>query len=127
MLGRIDEGRKGGEDALDCLIAGRDLLLGKVIEGEGWGEGADMFRPVVPLQRFGNGVLTGFNAIVPLRGEGTRVAFPSHNRSHNAPPRHPGHITNTTLLLSDFSALNVPRIVHLDHRNSFPPIEPSPE
>jgi hypothetical protein len=68
MVFRIDEGVKGGEDALNFLIAGRDLLLSKVIEREGWGEREDMFRPVIPLQRFGNGVLSGFNTIVSICG-----------------------------------------------------------
>jgi hypothetical protein len=40
---RINQGRKGVQDALNFLIAGRDLLLGTIIEGEGLGEREDMF------------------------------------------------------------------------------------
>jgi hypothetical protein len=68
MVFRIDQGVKGAQDALNFLIAGRDLLMGKVIEREGWGEREDLFRPVIPLQRFGNGVLSGLNALVSIRG-----------------------------------------------------------
>ena len=66
MVRRIDEGRKGVEDALNFLIAGRDLLMRKIIQREGLGEREDMFRPLIPLQRFGNGVWTGFDAIVAI-------------------------------------------------------------
>ena len=68
MLVGIDLGIQGSEDALDFLIAGRDLLLGKVIECEGLCEREDMFGAVIPLQRCGNGVCTGFNPIVPILG-----------------------------------------------------------
>ena len=68
MLVGIDLGIQGSEDAFDFLIAGRDLLLGKVIEFEGLCEREDMFGAVIPLQRFGNGVCTGFNTIVPILG-----------------------------------------------------------
>ena len=68
VLGGIDLGIQGAEDALDFLSAGRDLLLGKVRECEGLCEREDMFGPVIPLQRFGNGVCTGFNPIVPILG-----------------------------------------------------------
>jgi hypothetical protein len=62
MGGRIDEGRKRAEDALDFLIAFGDVLLGKVIERERLGEREEMFRPIIPLERFGNGLWTGFDA-----------------------------------------------------------------
>jgi hypothetical protein len=58
MVLRIDEGIKGGEDALNFLIAGRDLLLGKIIELKGLREREEMFRAIIPLQRFRNGVRT---------------------------------------------------------------------
>jgi hypothetical protein len=94
---KIDQGIKGAEDALKFLIAGRDLLLGKIIEREGLGEREDMFRPVIPLQRFGKGVRTGFDAIVSLVCEGPRVALPSDNRTENAHASHPGKITNNVV------------------------------
>ena len=94
MRVKIDQGFKGAEDTLDFLIAGRDVRLCKIIERQGLCACKDMFRPVIPLQRFGNGVLTGFNAIVPVRGSGARGAFPSHHRADNAHPRHAGHITH---------------------------------
>lgn len=68
MLLRIDEGIKGGEDALNFLIAGRDVLLSKIIECKGLREREEMFRAIIPLQRFGNGFRTGFDAIVPQLG-----------------------------------------------------------
>ena len=49
MLLRIDEGIKGVEDALDFLIAGRNLLLGEIIERKRLGECEDMFSTVIPL------------------------------------------------------------------------------
>ena len=63
---KIDQGIQCAEDALNFLIAGRDLLMRKIIQREGLGEREDMFRPVISLQRFGNGVRTGFDAIVPI-------------------------------------------------------------
>jgi len=94
MVHRIDEGVKGVEDALNFLITGRDLVLGTIIELEGLGEGENMFGPVIPLQRFGNGVLARFNAIVAILGSGLRIAFPRDNSADNAYPRHAGHITH---------------------------------
>ena len=90
----IDLGIQGSEDALDFLIAGRDVLLGKVRECEGWGEREDMFGAVIPLQRFGNGVGTGLNTIVPILGEGPRVALPSDKGADNTHACHPGNITH---------------------------------
>jgi hypothetical protein len=92
VLVGIALGIHGREDARDFLIAGHDLLLGNVIECEGLGEREDMFGAVLSLQRFGNGVCTGLNTIVPLRGEGTRVALPSDQRAENAHACHPGTI-----------------------------------
>ena len=63
---KVDQGSKGVEDALDFLIAGRDVLMRKILQRAGLGEREDMFRPLIPLQRFGNGVRTGFDAIVPI-------------------------------------------------------------
>ena len=68
MLLRIDEGIKGVEDALDFLIAGRNVLLGEIIERKGLGKCEDMFGAVIPLEGLGNSVLAGLNAIVPIRG-----------------------------------------------------------
>ena len=68
MLLRIDEGIEGGEDARNFLIAGRDVLLSKIREREGLGEGEHMFGAVIPRQRFGNGLLVRLNAVVPLLG-----------------------------------------------------------
>src|SRR5712691_5501039 len=94
MVFRSDQGVKGAQDARNVLIAGRALLLGKGIEREGWGEREDMFRPLIPLQRFGNGVLSGLNARVSRRGEDLRSAFSRYHSAENAPPRHAGHITD---------------------------------
>jgi hypothetical protein len=55
------------------LIAGRDVLLGTIIELKGWRERAEMFRAIIPLQRFGNGVRTGCDAIVAILGEGIQT------------------------------------------------------
>ena len=90
----IDLGIQGSEDACDFLIAGRDVLLGKVRECEGWCEREDLCGAVIPLQRFGNGVGTGLNTRVPIRGEGTRGALPSDYRAANAHACHPGKITH---------------------------------
>ena len=68
MFVGIDQGRKGTQDARDFLIASRDLLVRKVIERERLGEREDRCGPVIPLQRFGQDVFTGCNAIVALRG-----------------------------------------------------------
>ena len=80
----IDQGIKGAEDALNFLIAGGNLRVRKIVQCKGLREREDMFGPVISLQRFGNGVLTGFNAIITLRGSGVRIALPSHNRAENA-------------------------------------------
>jgi hypothetical protein len=79
---------------VNCLIAGRDLLLGKIIELKGWREREEMSRAIIPLQRFGNGVRTGFDAIVAILGQGMRMAFPSHNRTENTHTCHAGNITH---------------------------------
>jgi len=94
VLVGIDLGIQGAEDARDCLIAGRDVLLGQVRECEGWCERADLFGAVIPLQRFGHGVCTGLHTIVPRLGSGPRVARPSHHRAENAQACHPGQITH---------------------------------
>jgi hypothetical protein len=93
MVCRIDQGVKGAQAARNFLIAGRDLLLGKVREREGLGARAALCRPVIPLQRFGHGVLSGLHARVSRRGAGLRIAFSRHNRAENTPPRHAGHLT----------------------------------
>jgi hypothetical protein len=69
-------------------------LLGKVVEGAGWGEREALFGAVIPLQRWGNGIGTGLNTRVPIRGEGMRVALPSDKRAENAQACHPGNITH---------------------------------
>jgi hypothetical protein len=94
MVLRIDEGIKGGEDALNFLIAGRDVLLGKIIERKGLREREAMCRTIIPLQRFGNGFRTGCDARIAIRGSGMRMAFPSHNRAENTPTCHAGHSTH---------------------------------
>lgn len=94
MLLRIDEGIEGGEDALNFLIAGRDGLLGQIIEREGLGAGEHMFGAVIPLQRFGNGLLARWNAVVSILGSGLRIAFPRDNGAENPHPRHASHLTN---------------------------------
>jgi hypothetical protein len=66
MGGRVDAGRKRAEDTLDFLIAGGDVLLGKVIERQRLGQREKMFRPVIAFKRFGNGLWTGFDAVVPI-------------------------------------------------------------
>jgi len=91
---RIDEGITGGEDARNGLSAGRAVLLRKILEGKGVRAREEMCRAIIPLQRFGNGVRTGCDARVPKRGEGMRMAFPSHHRTEQTPPCHPGHITH---------------------------------
>jgi hypothetical protein len=106
----IDLGIQGAEDALDVLIAGRDVLRGKVREFEGWCEREDMFGAVSPLQRFGNGGCTGLHTRVPRLGEGPRVALPSHNRAEKAPACHPGNITH------DMVQVEMPLIQRLVHR-----------
>ena len=63
---RIDKGLKRAEDALDFLIAVGEVLLGKVIKRQRLGEREKMFRPVIALERFGNGLRTGFDAVVPI-------------------------------------------------------------
>jgi hypothetical protein len=93
MVCRSDQGVPGAQDALHVLSAGRDLLLGKVREREGWGEREDMCRPVIPLQRLGHGVLRGCKARVPRRGSGLRIACSRHKSADKAPPRQAGHIT----------------------------------
>jgi len=94
---KIDQGIQCAEDALNFLIAGRDVLMCKIIQREGLGEREDMFRPVIPLQRFGNGVRTGCDAIVAILRSGTRVARSRDDRAENAHPRHACHITNNVV------------------------------
>ena len=94
---KIDEGRKGAEDTRDFLITGRDVLLGKIIERQGLCEREDLCRPIIPLERFGNGVRTGFDAIVPILRSGPRVALSSDDRAENAQTRHACHITNNVV------------------------------
>jgi hypothetical protein len=73
-----------GEDAMDRWG----------LEPRHWRERAEMFRAIIPLQRFGNGVRTGCDAIVAILGEGMRMAFPSHNRTENTHTCHAGNITH---------------------------------
>lgn len=94
MLVGIDQRIEGTEDALNFLIAGRNVLLGKVIECQGLGECEDMFGAVIALQCFSNGVFTGFDAIVPICSSGSRVALPRYDSTDNAQARHPANITN---------------------------------
>ena len=78
--GRIDAGRTRAEDALDCLIAVGEVLLGKVSERQRWGTRAKMCRPVIPRERFGHGLGTGCDAVVPRRRSGmggSRAPAPS--------------------------------------------------
>ncbi len=78
--GRIDAGRTRAEDALDCLIAVGEVLLGKVRERQRWGTRAKMCRPVIPRERFGHGLGTGCDAVVPRRRSGmggSRAPAPS--------------------------------------------------
>ena len=91
---KVDQGVQGAQDALDFLSARCALVRGQGIEREGGGERAAMFRPVIPLERFGNGVLSGCKARVPRRGAGLRSAFSRHHCTENAPPRHPRHLTH---------------------------------
>jgi len=83
---KIDQGVKGAQDALDFLIARRDLLLSKIREREGLGEREDMFRPVIPLQRFGSRRLTASacavttNFISPHKWSGNRGNVPEVSR-----------------------------------------------
>jgi hypothetical protein len=56
-----------------------------------------MFGPVIPLQRFGNGVLAGFNAIITVGGSSVWSAFPSHQRAENAQASHSGTITDNVV------------------------------
>lgn len=94
MLLRIDEGIEGAEDALDFLIAVCDVLLGKVIQRERWCACEDMCRALIPLQRFGHGVLSGCNAIVTIRSQEFRIAFSRHNGADNTHAGDPGTITH---------------------------------
>ena len=66
VLVGIDLGIQGSEDAFDFLIAGRNLLLGKIIECKGLGEREDMLRSIIPLERFDNAVRTGFDTRVSI-------------------------------------------------------------
>src|SRR5438093_9425014 len=91
---RIDQGFKRAEDALDFLLAVGDVLLGKVIEGQRLGEREKMFRPVIALERFGNGLWTGCDAVVPILREGMGVALASDDRAEKTHARHAGHITH---------------------------------
>ena len=113
VLVGLNLGSQGSEDALDVLIAGRDLLLGKVLECEGWGEREEMLGAVIPLQRFGHGVGTGLNPIVPILGEGPRVALPSDKRAENAQACHPGHITHDLVQVESHL---IQRLLHRLHR-----------
>ncbi len=115
VLGGIDLGIQGAEDALDFLSAGRDVLLGKVRECEGWGEREDMFGAVIPLQRFGNGVCTGWHAIVPILGEGPRGALPSHNRAENAQACHPGNIAHDMVQVEMHLIQRLVQMLHMLH------------
>ena len=77
----INQGRQGAEDACDFLIAGRQVLLGTIRECQGWGKRADMFRSLIALQRFDNGVQTGGDARVSgraLRSAGRALQQRSH-------------------------------------------------
>jgi hypothetical protein len=94
MLLRIDEGIEGGEDALDVLIAGRDVLLRNIRACEGLGEGAHLYGAVIPLQRFGHGLLVRLHARVPRLGEGLRITFSRDHGAEHAHSRHPCPITH---------------------------------
>jgi hypothetical protein len=60
------------------------VLLGKIIEGQGWGERADLGRSLSPLERLDHGVRPGVAALVSLRREGPRVALASNERAETA-------------------------------------------
>ena len=113
----IAQGIKGVEDALDFLIAGRDVVMRNIIQREGLGERADMVRPLIPLQRFGNGVRTGCDARVPIRREGLRVALSSDDRTENAPPRHACHITHHVVQVKMHVIQRLAHVLHMFDRH----------
>jgi hypothetical protein len=92
--GRSDEGLKRAEDARDVLIAVGDGLLGKVLQRARVCEREDMCRAVIPLQRFGHGVLMGLHAIITRRGQEWGSAFSRHHGAATAHAGHPGPITH---------------------------------
>ena len=116
MLVGIDLGIQGAEDALDFLIAGGDVLLGKVIEGQRLGEREKMFRPVIALERFGNGLWTGCDAVVPILREGMGVALASDDRAEKTHARHAGHITHHVMQVKIHLIQGLLHLLHmLDH------------
>jgi hypothetical protein len=90
----INQGRQGAEDACDFLIAGRQVLLGTIRECQGWGKRADMFRSLIALERFDNGVQTGGDARVSGRRSGPQVARSSNDRTEHAQAGHACHVTD---------------------------------
>jgi hypothetical protein len=92
--GRIDAGRNRAADALDVLIAVGDGRRGNVIERQRWGERAKMLRPVIPLARFGHGLWTGCDAVVPLRRSGLGGALARDERAEHTQARHACHRTH---------------------------------
>ena len=91
---KSNQGRKGAEDTFDFLIAGRNVLLGTIIECKGLGERADRLRSLLPLERFAHDVRTGCDAIVSIRCEGPRVALASNARAEHAEACHAWHLTH---------------------------------
>jgi hypothetical protein len=91
---RIDAGLKRAEDTLNFLIAVGDVLLGNVLERQRLRQCEKMCRPVIPLQRFGNGFWTGFHAVVAILRSGLWVALASDDRTENTHARHACEIAN---------------------------------
>jgi hypothetical protein len=96
-VGTSDHGRTGAEDARHCLIAGGEVRRGTSRALEGVWEGADLCRPVIPLQRCGHGVRTGCATRVPRRRAGLRVTLPSDQSAEQTPPRHACPITKNVV------------------------------
>jgi hypothetical protein len=81
---RIDAGRQRAEGACAVLSAGGALPLGNVRERQRWGARAKMGRPVIPCQRVGDGLWTGFAAGGPIRRSGLGRARPRQARGDSA-------------------------------------------
>ena len=86
--GRSAEGCTRAADALACLSADGAGLRGKVRERERVGARAARGRPVTPLERFGHGLGTGLEAVVPRRrsGLGRAPATSARRRRLPVPP-----------------------------------------
>jgi hypothetical protein len=111
--GRIDAGRKRAADALDVLIAVGDGLRGNVIERQRWGERAKMCRPGIPLERFGNGLWTGFDAVVPIRRSGLGGALARDERAENTHARHACHRTHHVMQVKRHLIQGLVHVLHM--------------